>query len=1280
MMRKKLLVLLCIYLGTVSAWASTDKYRLSHWSDPATSIVIGWNQVDGENPKVYYGTEDHGTNWESYPQVVSPTRSVDFAGMQNRFVRLSELQPNTAYYFVIKDSNSSSARFWFKTAPNDPNERLSFIAGGDSRNNRGPRQNGNLLVGKLKPHAVLFGGDMTNACTDQEWKQWLDDWQLTISEDGRMYPIVPARGNHESNDGYIYHLFDTPRNNESVYYALTFGGGLLRAYTLNTEIAIPGDQSDWLTEDLAASTEVRWKLAQYHKPIRPHVKDKGEGNNQYTHWASAFYDHNVKLVVECDAHTVKTTWPIRPGTEDGADEGFVRDDDKGTTYVGEGCWGAPLRSNNDNKTWTRNSGKFNQFKWIFVDQSKIEVRTIQLENAPFVKANPNDDPFAIPANLMVWSPSNGKVVSIYHQEVTPPEVSLTAPTNGAMVAANAEITLKATATDGDGRVVKVAYYANENLIGEDLEAPFEINHTPTQSGDVALYALAVDDEGNSTRSAEVTVAVGVTTFIDDCETTDGWEPAENIRLSTESLEGSDALEFSGSADVEFSRAFIEPYSSLANPAFARLEFRYYISDASVLGDENQVELGSGGTSDKDEFNWSLGALKDGWNLISLDFSNANVTGTPDLSAINWFRLYNIKNGKEVTSRIDGIRIVDPSADYSVRDFSDLDRGSLFHFALMSDNKGDSPYQASSSKRKVSMQRLNAWVKNAEFVIGAGDHLVSTAEDDPFLEFIKHDPYWRARFYPNIADGENQAFGKDQGKWGTGWELFNYVDNFWDRPNVEMQPNKVDYYAHFEHSGFKVHLIQLHFSDRPTDGKLSFKEESRQFMQDKLEALAKTKTDKDIIVVVAHSINGDFVKDAEFNEYRKDLLLKTADVCISATIHTFERYTDYNIAYPEGAVHYNSGAACHTGSTHGYMEFHVLDNPPRLVIQYVNLEDYSSRRLQTGYIDGIGDPTLALVKELGGPAYNADWKNLQLTQDECPDNPNKLVPGTCGCAVPEGTCQPHALVVMGGDGDGSYAFDEKVEIIADPAPEGFEFDFWGTLQGFPEFENVNAATTQITMGTAAVQVKANYKPLVNDAAFVAQTVPDTLTAGQTYTITLSMQNSGGLSWFPGKYALRFRFLDTRDVWGLNEIALAKDVAPGEQADFTFQLVAPEMPGTYEFQWKMQVEGTEFFGESTQFKKLVVEELILASMPDGPSFSVFPNPTDSDWVQVTFDTQPDSETSITVYSLTGALQKVYSLLPENGKMSYDIELRGVKAGVYMLALDDGTHRYSRRLVVR
>lgn len=392
------------------AEARTDKYRCMWREDPATTMVIGWNQISGSNTALYYDTQDRGQDAYGYKRSQKADRTIQAKGMNNHFVRLTGLIPNTVYYFVIKDSDSVSKRMSFRTAPDSPNERLSIISGGDSRNHRDARRSANKMVAKLRPHCITFGGDMTGGDIEEQWKAWFDDWQLTISDNGHLTPIIVARGNHEASNQSLVDLFDVKA--KDLYYALTLGGNLLRVYTLNSMIPTGGSQKDWLLRDLSTSGNVIWKMAQYHHSIRPHNSKKSEQNDQLLDWATAFYKYRVNLVVESDVHTVKTTYPIRPSKEPGSDEGFIRDEQRGTVYVGEGCWGAPLRQNNDTKAWTRASGSFNQFKWIFVDQNKIEVRTIKTDGSDRVAAVSPYNIFDIPNGINIWNPPTGDVLVI----------------------------------------------------------------------------------------------------------------------------------------------------------------------------------------------------------------------------------------------------------------------------------------------------------------------------------------------------------------------------------------------------------------------------------------------------------------------------------------------------------------------------------------------------------------------------------------------------------------------------------------------------------------------------------------------------------------------------------------------------------------------------------------------------------------------------------------------------------------------------------------------------
>ena len=517
---KKTLILLSVFISAIT-YANNDRYRLILNSDPATSITIGWDQTSGSSPVVYYGTTDHGTNHLLYSNTKTVDRSVTSRGMDNRFARLTGLTPNTNYYFLIRDSQGNSARYWFKTAPDDLS-RLSFIAGGDSRNNRGPRQNANRAVAKLKPHAVFFGGDMTDDDTSAQWEDWFDDWQLTIASDGRMFPIVPAVGNHEGSS-VIYELFDTPTSDS--YYAMTFGDNLIRAYTLNTNISVSGNQLTWLENDLSNNLDAIWRTAQYHKPMRPHTSSKSEGEAHYQAWAELFYNNGVRLVIDCDSHLVKTTWPVQPSSGAGSDEGFIQNNTNGTVYAGEGCWGAPTRNADDDKTWTRDSGEFNQFKLIYVEATKIELRTVEVDNWNSIPENPNNDPFALPdSNSYLWNPSNGMVVTINHAALpTPPDISF-ADGEFNDYANGTNLTLDVDVINDGGGLTDIDFYIDGVYQSTDSSAPYSFTNTYA-SGSYLVEAIATNTN-LQTDLAQININVGSYTGSGNLFISDGNDDVE----------------------------------------------------------------------------------------------------------------------------------------------------------------------------------------------------------------------------------------------------------------------------------------------------------------------------------------------------------------------------------------------------------------------------------------------------------------------------------------------------------------------------------------------------------------------------------------------------------------------------------------------------------------------------------------------------------------------------------------------------------------------------------
>jgi Bacterial Ig domain/Glucodextranase, domain B len=89
-----------------------------------------------------------------------------------------------------------------------------------------------------------------------------------------------------------------------------------------------------------------------------------------------------------------------------------------------------------------------------------------------------------------------------------PTISITAPANNATLAAPANITINANATDSDGTIGKVEFFNGTTLLGTDTTAPYSFSWTNVVAGTYSITAKATDDKGAVTTSSVVKVTVG----------------------------------------------------------------------------------------------------------------------------------------------------------------------------------------------------------------------------------------------------------------------------------------------------------------------------------------------------------------------------------------------------------------------------------------------------------------------------------------------------------------------------------------------------------------------------------------------------------------------------------------------------------------------------------------------------------------------------------------------------------------------------------------------------
>lgn len=97
-------------------------------------------------------------------------------------------------------------------------------------------------------------------------------------------------------------------------------------------------------------------------------------------------------------------------------------------------------------------------------------------------------------------------ISVTVQANQAPAVSLAAPTNGAVIALPDPVEMRAEATDADGTVAKVEFFAGTSLLGESTAAPHTFRWS-APPGTHELTAVATDNDGATTRSAARTVTV-----------------------------------------------------------------------------------------------------------------------------------------------------------------------------------------------------------------------------------------------------------------------------------------------------------------------------------------------------------------------------------------------------------------------------------------------------------------------------------------------------------------------------------------------------------------------------------------------------------------------------------------------------------------------------------------------------------------------------------------------------------------------------------------------------
>jgi hypothetical protein len=100
---------------------------------------------------------------------------------------------------------------------------------------------------------------------------------------------------------------------------------------------------------------------------------------------------------------------------------------------------------------------------------------------------------------------------------------------------------------------------------------------------------------------------------------------------------------------------------------------------------------------------------------------------------------------------------------------------------------------------------------------------------------------------------------------------------------------------------------------------------------------------------------------------------------------------------------------------------------------------------------------------------------------------------------------------------------------------------------------------------------------NAAEFVAQQVPSIVPAGATIQVSVTFKNTTIVTWQPSDgYVLGSAAPTGNTTWTTTSVPLPAAVAPNDSVTFEFQVTAPSTPGTYNFQWQMNLPAGTPFG--------------------------------------------------------------------------------------------------------
>ncbi len=263
------------------------------------------------------------------------------------------LKPNTTYSYRVGTTNGWSGIGSFTTAPNDKNERYSFIYITDTQ-----AQNDEMFdVSQKTVHTaynmvpdaafVLCNGDLveTSGTNNSEWEY--EQWFSTMQDVWMACPLVVTQGNHDTsgNSNFTYHFNTDTTYNDNATTPTTMDGtvySFVRGDILFMVINYEDWKKDgyfeslsaWMREQVNAHKDVKWRIASYHKNMftgSGSHQDDADGKAVRAAMLPVFEELGINVAFQGHDHIYEVIGPVNNSTKT-----LLTDEVEKVEMVGEG--------------------------------------------------------------------------------------------------------------------------------------------------------------------------------------------------------------------------------------------------------------------------------------------------------------------------------------------------------------------------------------------------------------------------------------------------------------------------------------------------------------------------------------------------------------------------------------------------------------------------------------------------------------------------------------------------------------------------------------------------------------------------------------------------------------------------------------------------------------------------------------------------------------------------------------------------------------------------------